>query len=136
VRSPSPFERWRPSVKSNTTLDGNSQILAMTLMGSRTRSKVSDHLNPIHQPPHYSTYRGRTTETLILPSHVHFCTIKLDILGLYKRVVRCCIRSCNTQEMLLNAFWKSTRANTLFESASIAFRRACPTTSEDPNSQL
>jgi hypothetical protein len=60
----------------------------MTLMGSRIRSKVSDHLNPIRQPPHYSTYRGRTTETFILPSHVHFCTIEPEILGLYKRVVR------------------------------------------------
>jgi hypothetical protein len=60
----------------------------MTLMGSRIRSKVSDHLNPIHQPPHYNTYRGRTTETLILPSHVHLCTIEPEILGLYTRVVR------------------------------------------------
>jgi hypothetical protein len=45
----------------------------MTLMGSRIRSKVSDHLNTIHQPPHYNTYRGRTTETLILPSHMYVC---------------------------------------------------------------
>jgi hypothetical protein len=60
----------------------------MTLMGSRIRSKVSDHLHPIYQPPQYNTYRGQTTETLILPSHVHFCTIEPEILGLYKRVVR------------------------------------------------
>jgi hypothetical protein len=60
----------------------------MGLMGSRIRSKVSDHLHPIHQPPHYNTYRGRTAETLILPSHVHLCSIEPEILGLYKRVVR------------------------------------------------
>jgi hypothetical protein len=31
--------------------------------------KHQDHPCPTHQPPHSSTYRGPTTETLILPSH-------------------------------------------------------------------
>jgi hypothetical protein len=59
--------------------------LSNNLMCSRIRP-IS--LNSIHQPPHYSTYRGRTTETLVLPSDVHCCTIEPEILGLYKRVVK------------------------------------------------